>query len=98
MELSVRLRTIADLVTPGNTVADVGCDHGFVSIYLYENRIAPKVYAMDLRKGPLSRAKDHIKQKGYEAYIETRLSDGVQALQAGEADLSQIFYPMAWRK
>ena len=72
MELSVRLKTIADMVTTGNRVADVGCDHGFVSIYLYEKGIAPRVYAMDLREGPLQRAREHIAEKGYEAYKETR--------------------------
>ena len=86
MELSKRLQAIADMVTPGVCVADVGCDHGFVSIYLYEKQIAPKVIAMDLRPGPLQRAKEHIETFGYGSYIETRLSDGVTALKPGEAD------------
>lgn len=86
MELSKRLRAIADMVTPGNRVADVGCDHGFVSIYLCRHRIAPKVYAMDVRCGPLKRAKEHIQASGFCEYIETRLSDGVSALAPGEAD------------
>ncbi len=86
MELSKRLQAIADMVTTGSRTADVGCDHGFVSIYLYENKIAPKVYAMDLREGPLQRAREHIEAKGFSDYIETRLSDGVEALAAGEAD------------
>ena len=86
MELSKRLQAIADMVTTGSRTADVGCDHGFVSIYLYEHKIAPKVYAMDLREGPLQRAKEHIEAKGFSDYIETRLSDGVEALAAGEAE------------
>lgn len=86
MELSKRLKAIADMVTTGSRTADVGCDHGFVSIYLYENKIAPKVYAMDLREGPLKRAREHIAAKGFSDYIETRLSDGVEALAPGEAD------------
>ncbi len=86
MELSKRLKAIADMVTPGNAVADVGCDHGFVSIYLCRHHIAPKVYAMDVRPGPLERAKEHIQAGGFCDYIETRLSDGVEALCPGEAD------------
>lgn len=74
------------MVTIGSRTADVGCDHGFVSIYLYENKIAPKVYAMDLREGPLQRAREHIEEKGFSDYIETRLSDGLEALAAGEAE------------
>jgi len=86
MELSKRLQAIVNMVTPGNRVADVGCDHGFVSIYLFQEKIASKVYAMDLRPGPLARAKEHIESYGYTDYIETRLSDGITALEAGEAD------------
>lgn len=86
MELSKRLQTIADMVSPGLTVADVGCDHGFVSIYLYEKHITKKVIAMDLRPDPLARAKEHIEAFGYAEYIETRLSDGVTALAVGEAE------------
>lgn len=86
MELSKRLKAIVDMVTIGSRTADVGCDHGFVSIYLYENKIAPKVYAMDLREGPLQRAREHIEEKGFSDYIETRLSDGLEALAAGEAE------------
>lgn len=86
MELSNRLQAIVNFVTPGNRVADVGCDHGFVSIYLFREKIAPKVYAMDLRPGPLARAKEHIESYGYDHYIETRLSDGITALEKGEAE------------
>lgn len=86
MELSKRLQAIVNMVSPGNRVADVGCDHGFVSIYLFREKIAPKVYAMDLRPGPLARAKEHIESYGYTGYIETRLSDGITALEAGEAE------------
>lgn len=86
MELSKRLLALTKLVTPGNTVADVGCDHGFVSIYLVKNQISPKVIAMDINIGPLNRAKEHIAEQGLGTYIETRLSDGIDALACGEAD------------
>lgn len=74
------------MVSKGNVVCDVGCDHGYVSIYLVQERISPRVIAMDVRKGPLSHAKEHIRMYGLNDYIETRLSDGVEALTAGEAD------------
>ncbi len=86
VELSARMQALTDMVTPGNRVCDVGCDHGWVSVYLVQQGISPRVLAMDVRRGPLSRAQQHIRQRGLEAYIETRLSDGVAALEAGEAD------------
>lgn len=86
VELSARMQALTDMVSKHSVVCDVGCDHGFVSIYLVQQGIAPKVYAMDVGKGPLERAKEHIKEYELEAYIETRLSDGLNALQVGEAD------------
>ena len=84
--LSERLRMLARMVTVGNRVADVGCDHGFLSIYLVKEGISPAVIAMDVRKGPLSAAREHIDAHGLGTYIETRLSDGLKRLKPGEAD------------
>lgn len=84
--LSARMEALTRMVSKGSRVCDVGCDHGWVSIYLVQQGISPRVLAMDVRPGPLSRAQEHIRQQGLEAYIETRLSDGVAALAVGEAD------------
>lgn len=86
VKLSGRLQAVAGMVTEGNIVCDVGCDHGFVSIYLIQQGISPKVIAMDVNKGPLQAAGEHVGEYGLAGYIETRLSNGVEALAAGEAD------------
>lgn len=84
--LSERLRTVAGMVTRGNVVCDVGCDHGFTAIYLVQQGISPRALAMDLREGPLSAAGEHIAACGLEERIETRLSDGLHKYKTGEAD------------
>lgn len=86
MQLSQRLSSVASMVTAGNCLADVGTDHGYVPIYLYERNIIPRAIAMDVNKGPLERAALHIAESGMKNIIETRLSDGLTALKAGEAD------------
>lgn len=86
MQLSERLSSVASMVTAGNCLADVGTDHGYVPIYLYERQMIPRAIAMDVNKGPLERARLHIAEYGYHNAIETRLSDGLQALRAGEAE------------
>lgn len=83
--LSERLRTVACMVTVGNAVCDVGCDHGFVPIYLVQQGISPKVIAMDLREGPLCAAREHVAAYGLEEKIGTRLSDGLHNYKKGEA-------------
>ena len=84
--LSKRLLAVAGFVTPGSRVADIGTDYAFVPIYLMEHKIVPSALAMDIGKGPLLAAEEHIKEHGLEKYITARQSDGVLALQDGEAD------------
>ena len=85
MELSNRLKAVAGLVSAGNTVCDVGCDHGYVPIYLIQNGICGRVIAMDVNAGPLARAREHIESATLGEYIEIRQSDGVAALGYEEA-------------
>lgn len=88
--ISLRMKTIADMVPQGLSVADIGCDHGFVAIYLVTERQAPKAVAMDVNEGPLIRAKEHIEQYGLTEVITTRLSDGARELEQYETDAAVI--------
>lgn len=71
---------------PAKKACDVGCDHGYVSIYLVKSGVCDKMIAMDVRQGPLSQARLHIEEAGLGDYIETRLSDGLHGLKPGECD------------
>lgn len=86
MRLSKRLSAVANMVTKGNRVIDVGTDHGYIPIYLVTKKRIPSAIAMDINKGPLERAKGHILEYGLESYIQTRQSDGVNALKENEGD------------
>ena len=69
MELSRRLRMNASFVTPGNRLADVGTDHGYIPIALRLEGVIPSALAMDINPGPLERAKEHIRQFDLETDI-----------------------------
>ena len=86
VKISNRLKMAASFVTEGYTLADVGTDHGYVPIYLLQQKKIPSAIAMDIKEGPLLRAKEHIALYGLNKYIQTRLSDGVAALKPGETD------------
>lgn len=86
IKISKRLCTAASMICDGNRLADVGTDHGYVPIYLLQQKRIPSAIAMDINRGPLERAKEHIRLYQLEEYIQTRLSDGVEALLPGEAD------------
>lgn len=85
MELSKRLHMNAELVPDGSVVADIGCDHGYVSIYLAEKKKC-RVVAMDVKEGPLSMARKNIAACGMSDRIACRQSDGMEKLQPGEVD------------
>lgn len=86
LELSERLKCVMGMVTPGLSVADIGCDHGYLSIYLIKNNIAKSVIACDVNAGPLEACKKNAFI--YEVYdkIDYRISDGLDAINPGEVE------------
>lgn len=86
MQISKRLEAVADMVTSGCRIVDVGTDHGYIPIFLTQQGKITHAIAGDVNRGPLQKAVDHIRQYGLEDQIETRLSDGLAAVQPGEAD------------
>lgn len=86
VQLSERLTAIAEMVTEGNRLVDVGCDHGYLPVYLMLQHKIPGAIATDVGKGPLTRAQEHIAQYHMEAYIETRLCNGLSEIRPGEGD------------
>lgn len=77
---------ILKMIPMSVTVADIGTDHGFLPIRLMEEKKAVKVIASDVAEGPLSRAREHIREAEMEDRIETRLGPGLSVLRKGEAD------------
>lgn len=84
--LSKRLQNVADMVTKGYIVADIGTDHGYVPIYLIKNGIVPKAYAMDINEGPLKIADKNIRLEGLQDKITTVLSDGMNEMTSEMAE------------
>ena len=86
MKLTPRLQAIADKVTPGHVVADIGTDHGYIPIYLIKNNISFKVIAADINEGPLRNAQKQISMAGLQDRIITRLGNGLKILKPDEVD------------
>ena len=76
LKLSRKLLLISKLVK-GKSVADVGCDHGKLPIYLALTKKDIKIYACDVRKKPLEKAKENAKRFGVFEKIDFVLSDGL---------------------
>ena len=77
LPISDRLLACANFVGRGNRVADVGCDHGYLSIHLLTQGIARSCIASDVNEGPLLSARRNAIKYGVSNKIEFYLSDGV---------------------
>lgn len=90
MKLTERLMTIAEMVKKCDVIADIGTDHGYIPIYCVTNNMAKSAIACDINQGPLDIAKENITKYGLDDKIILRLSDGVNKLKKGEADVIVI--------
>lgn len=86
MELTARLRALADLVPYGARLADVGTDHAYLPVWLILHGKIQQAIAADLREGPLARARETARQYQVEERISFRLCDGLTAVCDDEVD------------
>lgn len=82
--LDARLLAALSLVRAGRCAADIGCDHGKLSVQLIKSGVCPKVIAADLRPGPLAAAGRLVRQEGLTQQIDCRLGDGLSVVHPGE--------------
>lgn len=76
--ISSRLLACCNFIKPGEKVADIGCDHGYLGIWLLKNGIVPSVIASDLREGPLQSALRNSEKFGVRDKMTFYLSDGAR--------------------
>ena len=76
--LSPRLQACCNFIAPGDRVADVGTDHGYLGLWLLQQGIARSVIASDIGEGPLSAARSNALRYGFANKMEFCLSDGLQ--------------------
>ncbi len=73
-------------VTKGNRLADIGTDHGFIPIALVKNGICPKAIAVDINAGPITVAREHVKEAELSDLIECKLGDGLSVVNPDDVD------------
>ena len=77
INLSSRLKKIAELVDFGATVIDVGTDHGYVPNFLCEKKISRDIIATDISKNSLEKSIELTKKMGNEKFIRNILANGI---------------------
>lgn len=84
--ISQRLLCCASLVKDSARVADIGCDHGYLGIWLLKEKKAEYVAACDLRPQPLEKAKENAKVYGTAERMTFAVADGLEAVEPGSVD------------
>lgn len=80
LPISDRLLACCGFVAPGERVADIGCDHGYLAIHLLQTGKARSVIAADINEGPLLSAVRNAEKFGVRDRIEFYLSDGAKKI------------------
>lgn len=77
LQLSARLLAIAAGVRPGDTVADIGTDHGKVPVHLYLNGVSERLILTDVKPGPLEKARQNLALYAPDMPADLRLGNGL---------------------
>lgn len=87
MKISNRLLALYEGVSPGESVADIGTDHGYVPILLLQKGISERVVLSDISEGSLSKARENFRSAGILLPSECfRVGDGLATIENGEVD------------
>ncbi len=88
--LSGRLKAIVSMVPESETVADIGCDHGKVAVWLLKNGKAKFAVCSDISAPSLEKARKLAASNGFENKVSLRVGNGFDVLQKGEAQTAVI--------
>lgn len=90
INLGPRLSVIAQYVPRNARLGDIGTDHAYLPIFLYEQGLICQAVGVDIHKGPFLSAVSAVKEHKAEAGIKIRLGDGLTPVRAGEVDTLTI--------
>lgn len=88
--MNKRLILIAKQIKNNENVVDVGTDHAQLPIFLIENNITKNIIATDINSSPLEIAKANLSSKGFENYVELKLTDGLNDIDLNNVDVIVI--------
>jgi len=90
MDISERLKQIANMIEDCDTLVDVGTDHGYVPIYLVKKGVIKNAIASDINRGPVEKAKNNIILSGASTQISCRLGSGLSTVKRCEVEVAII--------
>lgn len=86
IDLGPRLLLVASFVPDQAKLGDIGTDHAYLPIFLWEKRKIAQAIAVDVHEGPFQSAQSAIHSRGMAQWIDVRFGDGLKPIQPGEVD------------
>ena len=86
IQLTPRLRAVANMVPAGARLADVGTDHAYLPACLLQEGVLQRAVVSDLRRGPLDRARATAERYSLTERMDFRLCDGLSGIDPDEVD------------
>ena len=90
MDLSIRLKTIVNMIEKCDSVIDVGTDHGYVPIYLVKSGVIKSAIASDINKGPVEKARKNVELNNVGKQVTCRIGSGLSTVKKGEVQIAII--------
>lgn len=84
--LGPRLLKVASYVPDQAKLGDIGTDHAYLPIYLWEEKRIRQAIAVDVHEGPYQSALAAIHNRGLAESIKVRFGDGLKPVHPGEVD------------
>lgn len=109
IKLTQRLSAAASMVRDDSSLADVGCDHGYLPVYLIMGGKVKSAVAGDINEGPLASCRALVAEYNLEDRIKCVLSDGLSNISSDECSdvaicgmggelISNILSDCSWTK
>ena len=89
IRINDRLLTAVPFVREGKSLADIGTDHAYLPIYLFQSGKISCAVAADINRGPLDKARENIEKYGFEE-IETPIFEFTEVFARNLGDTSDI--------
>ncbi|WP_144557071.1 tRNA (adenine(22)-N(1))-methyltransferase [Bacillus pumilus] len=90
MNLSKRLKRVADFLPHEAVFADIGSDHAYLPCYAILHHKAIKAIAGEITEGPLQSAKQQVHRLELDDQISVRKGNGLEVIEKGEVNAVTI--------
>ncbi len=84
--ISERLKSLVKYINKKDRVADIGCDHALLSIYLIKNKKCNDIISTDINANALNNAINNISKYKLNNKIKTKLGPGLEPINNENVD------------